>query len=415
MRLKGSDPEQSNYSAYAPASDYNSLAHRCLSMTKHRILVLVSYYLPGYKAGGPVRSIANLIDALAQNFEFWVLTRDRDLGDAVPYPDTQTDTWTCVGNVHVFYASPKARTPPTFSRIIRETKHDILYLNSLFDPIFTFVPLLSRRLGKLPTAPCIVAPRGELHPAALRIKIWKKLPYLYLLRRFGLLSNIRWHATSEVEAVHIRRFLGPVAANVVVAPNFPPSVSAGSCLSMERKPSAALRIIYLSRITRKKRLDFALRVLSQVRCRVDFNIYGPITDYVYWRECCALMQHLPPNVKAQYSGSATPDQVTNLFAAHDLFFFPTGGENFGHVVLESLWAGTPVLLSDQTPWKDDGMGGCIVRSLDAPHDFAAVIEEFAKLPEEARIRARGAAFALARKFTVLQDLKLRALELFRGE
>lgn len=39
-------------------------------------------------------------------------------------------------------------------------------------------------------------------------------------------------------------------------------------------------------------------------------------------------------------------------AEHDLFFLPTRGENYGHVVAEALAAGTPVLLSDTTPWRN---------------------------------------------------------------
>lgn len=38
---------------------------------------------------------------------------------------------------------------------------------------------------------------------------------------------------------------------------------------------------------------------------------------------------------------------------------PTQGENYGHVFIEALSSGTPILLSDQTPWrnlKDKGIG-----------------------------------------------------------
>ena len=45
-------------------------------------------------------------------------------------------------------------------------------------------------------------------------------------------------------------------------------------------------------------------------------------------------------------------RVNEVFAEHDLFLFPTLGENFGHVICEALIAGCPVLLSDQTPWRN---------------------------------------------------------------
>ena len=31
---------------------------------------------------------------------------------------------------------------------------------------------------------------------------------------------------------------------------------------------------------------------------------------------------------------------------------PTGGENYGYTIVESLLQGTPILLSDKTPWND---------------------------------------------------------------
>ena len=46
-----------------------------------RVLVTIGSYLPGYKAGGPIRSVANLIDALGDDFEFRVVTSDKDLGE----------------------------------------------------------------------------------------------------------------------------------------------------------------------------------------------------------------------------------------------------------------------------------------------------------------------------------------------
>ena len=33
-------------------------------------------------------------------------------------------------------------------------------------------------------------------------------------------------------------------------------------------------------------------------------------------------------------------------------FLPSKGENFGHIIMESLAASTPVIISDLTPWKD---------------------------------------------------------------
>ena len=53
---------------------------------KPRILVLTGCYLPGFRGGGPLRTIFNAVNSLHGDFDFHILTADRDLGDAAPYP-----------------------------------------------------------------------------------------------------------------------------------------------------------------------------------------------------------------------------------------------------------------------------------------------------------------------------------------
>jgi len=48
------------------------------------ILIIMGRYLPGYKDGGPVRSIKNLTDFLGREYNFKILTCDRDHGDTEP-------------------------------------------------------------------------------------------------------------------------------------------------------------------------------------------------------------------------------------------------------------------------------------------------------------------------------------------
>jgi glycosyltransferase involved in cell wall biosynthesis len=48
-----------------------------------------------------------------------------------------------------------------------------------------------------------------------------------------------------------------------------------------------------------------------------------------------------------------------VFSENHFFLLPTAGENFGHVILEALTSGCPVLISDQTPWRalqEEGIG-----------------------------------------------------------
>ena len=47
-------------------------------MEKKKILVFIDWYLPGFRAGGPIRSCANLISHLSDEFDFNIVTTDTD-------------------------------------------------------------------------------------------------------------------------------------------------------------------------------------------------------------------------------------------------------------------------------------------------------------------------------------------------
>jgi glycosyltransferase involved in cell wall biosynthesis len=90
-------------------------------------------------------------------------------------------------------------------------------------------------------------------------------------------------------------------------------------------------------------------------------------------------------------------EVANVFRAHDLFFFPTHGENYGHVIMESLLAGTPVLISNTTPWLNlDKAGIGWDLPLDNMAEFVDKIHLSAQLSNKLRIewRKRVRSFAL---------------------
>ena len=62
-------------------------------MNKSKVLIFVRYYLPGYKAGGPVVSISEFINNLRKYLYFYIITSDRDFLDVKPYNNIKTNKW----------------------------------------------------------------------------------------------------------------------------------------------------------------------------------------------------------------------------------------------------------------------------------------------------------------------------------
>ncbi len=354
---------------------------------KLKVLMLLSFYIPGYKAGGPVRTAANMVDCIGQEFDFFVITQDRDLGENIPYPEVQSDQWQKVGNAQVYYISPENCTFTKISTLISHTPHDVLYLNSFFDSSFTIKPLFARMLGMLPQKPVIVAPRGEFSAGALSLKSFKKRNYIRAARFLGLYRNVVWQASSVFEAEDISTVMSPEAGDIHIASDLSQLdshlvLAESDCDGSEMNK---VRVVFISRISRMKNLDFAISVLRDVRSEVDFDVYGPAEDMEYWRECQVLIQRLPVNVRVNYLGTLQHKEVAMTFGRYDLFFFPSLGENYGHVVAEALSVGTPVLTSDRTPWRNleaTGLGWDI--PLDSPDRFVTVIEGLSHLSQEER-------------------------------
>ncbi len=315
------------------------------------MLVLCDYYLPGYKAGGPIQTISNLVERLGDDYRFRIITLDRDLGDTSPYPNVETGRWMTVGKADVRYLSPRELTLGGLRRVMSSTEHDVVSINSFLSPRIAVRPLLLRRLGMLPKRPVIVAPRGELSAGALALKSPKKRLYIRAAKMLGLYRGVTWHASGEHEREDILRCFG-AGARVAVAPDLPPVVRALDDAAQRRpRTPGLLRVLFLSRVCRMKNLAGALDVLAKADRSIELSVYGPIEDAGYWSECEQMISALPESVRVSYRGAVGHDEVGAVMREHDLLLLPTLGENFGHVILEALVSGTPVLISDRTPWR----------------------------------------------------------------
>ena len=348
-----------------------------------RILTFSDYYYPGHKGGGPIRTVLNMVERLGDEYDFRVVTRDRDLGDTKSYPTVKAGAWLPVGKAKVRYLSPRELSLRRMRALLSTTEYDAVYLNSFFSTAFTIKPLILRRLGLVPRVPFIVAPRGEFSLGALSLKGSKKRAYLKVARAAGLYQGLAWQASSSYEEEDIRRSFGKHIP-VSVAPDLPPTVEEHrESARRSRKATGHLKVLFLSRISRTKNLHSALEILGSSEGRIQFDIYGPVEDARYWRECTDLIDRLPHNVRASYRGAVAHAEVGKVMAGYDLFFLPTLGENFGYVILEALLAGCPVLISDRTPWRnlrEQGVGWDL--PLEEPEGFREVLQGCAEMDAE---------------------------------
>jgi glycosyltransferase involved in cell wall biosynthesis len=349
-----------------------------------RVLVMASAFEPGFRAGGPIRSLAGVVDTVSETIDVYLITRDRDLGAVSPYPGL-SGQWVQRGQAKVFYLNIKRFAQwLTLWRDLRRIRFGLLYLNSFWDPLFTLAPVLALRAGLIRSDRVLIAPRGELARSALSVKPWKKRLFLRVFLAILKSTKPVWHAASEREMQQIRSAVPDAeiqfAQNPVAAPLEPLPPTRGA---------KQLRIVYIGRIAPVKNLHSALAALNAVSHGVEFDIFGPVENVAYWSKCNSIIEGLPDHVRVAYRGELSPPQVRPMFSRFDAFVFPTLGENFGHIVVDSLSASCPVISARTTPWTDvlESGGGLVVAEPNSA-EFAAAIDRFAALSPRQRLEAR---------------------------
>jgi glycosyltransferase involved in cell wall biosynthesis len=344
---------------------------------RKRVLILIPNFLPGYKMGGPLSSMVNLIDNLSDNFSFEVLTSDRDLGDSQPYSNISFNMWLDKGNYKVCYLRSGLTKAFNLLKFINQSEAEYLYLNSLFSPLFSVFVLLSYKLGFINSKKIILAPRGETFSKSLSFKSRKKISFLLFAKIISLFKNIYWHASTSEEKEAIINNIGISDDKIMIALNLPQKKSIIENIdSFSKDIDTPLRIVYLSRVCKEKNLIYTFDILEKITSPIDFDLYGPIEDGYIWKSCQERIKLLPKNIQVNYLGAVSKEKVKEVLLQYDLMFLPTFSENYGHAIVESLTVGTPVLISDNTPWrnlKEKGFGWDI--SLDNPEAFVVAIED----------------------------------------
>ena len=372
-----------------------------------KVMIAAQGYFPAKAYGGPPVSIENFCNLLKENIKTYIVTANHEYGSNDRLDGIQ-EGWQKVGNAKVLYLSEKQKNINMFSEIVKEIQPDLIYLNSLFDApnVLAFLEIAYKNNIKV-----LMAPRGELCSGAFKKK-YKKIPYIAYIRARGWLKNVLFQSTSNEETEAIKKYLGADLSSIFFFTNIP-SIPKKEYNRFE-KVAGKGRFVFLSRIHPKKNLISAIRYFNGVKGNATFDIYGPIEDKEYWKECQTEIQKLPPNVTFKYCGLVTHDEVHEVFSKYDAFLFPTFSENFGHVIAEALIVGTPVIISDQTPWNEinEYKAGRAI-NLNNSKEFTEAIQRIIDMEQEEFQFVSNNAKNVAIKRSNLDELKEKYLKVIR--
>ena len=333
------------------------------------VSIIVPSFYPAVQYGGPIYTLKDFVEeAIDQGIKIKVYTTDIGIKGKVisnkvlsfNQDDRSKIIYYSVNKFIGKYLSLKLLS--SLPQIIK--KGDIIKMEDLFS---IYVPI-TFILSLWYKTKIICSPRGVLSKSALSKNKFLKNLYLNLIIR-PLSKNILWHATSELEKKQILSFLKN--AKVYVIPNgirIQKSkkneyevndkiiLKGHSIFNMNKKT-----IIGIGRYDTHKRFEILVQSLNYLDPKkYNLILAGP---------------GMPENIKIEelieddniLKNVFIFDNLSKLQKWYfmenaDLFVLPSKSENFGNVILESLYAGTPVITSDQTPWNmvdEERIGKCL--------------------------------------------------------
>ncbi len=382
-------------------------------MPNKRILIFYDHFYPAWKAGGPVQSLVNLVRALYNEYDFYVVCKPHEMNETQTLPGVIINEWNdWEKKAKVCYIEYGWDKRSQLQVLITSVAPDVIYINGLYSLYFNILPIRYAVDYCRQQQDCklILSARGMLHPGALSQKALKKKLFLSLFRLMGWPKHLQWHATDEQEQRYIHQQFGS-KLRVTVAGNFPEFLPV---TASPFKNEGELIIGTVALISPMKNHLAVLQALQKSTASIQWHIYGPVKDAAYWKECEAMIAMLPPAIKVVYHGELSPADKVKAMEQFQVFIMPSKSENFGHALLEALSAGKPVITTDTTPFKDlqhvkAGFTVVINRLHD---DLSIAIAAYAAMNTAELAEHSKAAAALGANFVDVEMIKTQYRVLF---
>ena len=342
-----------------------------------------------------MQSLYNLVALFQGRCDFYLISLNKDIDGSVPIEAMDANVWSKGPYGENIYSTPSI-SPFLIVKLIRQVQPNVIFINGIFNFKTTLPGIVAAKwLGiKL-----IISPRGMLQAWALKRNTSKKKIGIALLK-FILNNRENWHATDEQERNDIVRIFGP-AQQINVASNIPRSVSSFKEVNFLRG-IGKIRLIFLSLINPNKNLHLIIDEVNAQPDSLALDIYGPVLDQKYWELCQSKMN---ANPSISYKGPIPPWQVPSILKDYHFFVLPTEGENFGHAIFDALSAGVPVIITQNTPWKEvDTFPAGFYVDLNESRCLRSIFDRVRNLEPEKYQAIRKGSFSYAVEYMARRDI-----------
>jgi glycosyltransferase involved in cell wall biosynthesis len=314
-----------------------------------KVLHISASYKPAYVYGGPIYSVSALCETLSSlnDYDITVYTTGANGKQEL---QVEYDTTTNVDNVNVIY----------FKRITKDHSHfspkllvKLWFTASNFDLIhihawWNTVSVLSCLIAVLKRKKFVVSPRGTLSAYTFQTNSSKAKRLFHLILGKSLLKKGAFIVSSTNEREEIIKLIAPKSIDVIYnILSFPSKSDEKARLT----DSSTLKLLFLSRIEKKKGLNILFKALAACKFKYHLSIVGE-GDETYLKELQEQAAELAIDKNIDWIGAVYGKEKENFFFSNDLLVLPSFNENFANVVIESLLYGTPVLITENVGLAD---------------------------------------------------------------
>ena len=74
---------------------------------KKKILISTEFYPPAFRAGGPVKSVSNLVNILKKKYEIYIITSAKDLNQSTYMDIEKINVWIKKDGINIIYVGSK--------------------------------------------------------------------------------------------------------------------------------------------------------------------------------------------------------------------------------------------------------------------------------------------------------------------
>ena len=296
-------------------------------------------------SGGPSRSVTHLISRLLNNSK--VEINLNTLTSLHPIIKNFT------GNGSILFHEKKIfGFSKSLKNALGDDKVELYHGHGIWQIPVHQMAKQARKLNK----PYIITTRGMLEPWSLSQSKFKKVLALKLYQNKDLQLASCIHATAESEAENIRAlgYKNPIA----IIPN---GVNLEEFPNYKKKSKAKKKLLFLSRIHKKKGIEFLINAWSELDKKYTVNWEVEIvgngeSDYIKDLNFQISQLNLENTMKITDPVFGKEKHLKYIEA--DLFVLPTYSENFGIVIAEALASNVPVITTKGTPWEELNENNC---------------------------------------------------------